>query len=87
MSNTSSLNPHAYTNCSTNINFINRLAVFLEPTSEYNRFLNCFSTLTDALAYGYENDSRQSETNQHQSDRVEFDQNITVIKKNFRGNR
>ena len=35
------INPHAYTNSSININFIKRPAVFLEPTLEKNRFLNC----------------------------------------------
>ena len=43
-------------------------------------FLSFTSTLTDALAYGYENDSRQSETNRHQSDWVGFDWSITGSK-------
>ena len=43
-------------------------------------FLSLISTLTDALAYGYENDSRQSETNRHQSDWVGFNPSITGSK-------
>ena len=38
------------------------------------------STLTDSLAYDYENDSRQSEANRHQSDWVEFNWSITGSK-------